>query len=357
MSHDADEEEFWTPGFLLSPGGIWVNPSVPGALVQSAQPTVGAWSLGTGWSTVGGLYTHAAGGVASITQTILIMGCRYKISWAITAITAGTITPSVGAAADTAQSAVGSYATELTCTTNTTLGFAASSSCDATIRIDAVENISLSQVNPVSATGSMFGSVFLQGTATAQPWKSQTLIHGQQVIQYDGSADCLSSSLPNTSWDWLHQSADGFTVYLMVKSADVTTAYGMLFNTTFAGGEGSGVALYTGSGVAVMAAYQNGVLRQYAYDVLTANATILAIRCMPSVISMRFNGVEAAHSALYNYISAGHCLHTLEIGQYSGGYFFNGVYGDLVICAGYHTITQVKQTERRLATKWGVTLP
>ena len=351
----------FSPAWQLGANGLWIDPS-SNLLVEAIQPIVGAFTLGNNWGVAGGLYTHAAGGgAASITQAILVVGNRYKVSWAITAITAGTITPSVGAAADAAQSTVASFVTELTCTTNTTLGFAASSPCDATIRIDSVENLSLAQVTPMAAVGLQAGSALTQVTAAKQPWKSQTLVAGSQAIQFDGAAaNALVSSAALANWNWLHQSSDGYSVYAAFRPT-VVTGYHVLWGTAFTDSGSYGALAYWNGATIAHGIYIAGALVQYtAQTGVAINTThVGSWRCKPLSISSRLNGVAATGPVQVDYSGDSHnCHNTLCVGAHAqANYYLTGQLGDLIICSRYHSSAQVSQIEAYLARKWGVTLP
>ena len=126
------------------PSGLTIN------LVTNPNfDTASDWTLGTGWSFVGGTADVDGSQVAvsDLSQTIsegIVDGGVYVLEYTVLDYAAGTVTPSVGGTAGTARSANGSYVELVTAgSANDDLVFQAS--VDGDLKLD---NVSLRQLNP-----------------------------------------------------------------------------------------------------------------------------------------------------------------------------------------------------------------
>jgi hypothetical protein len=105
-----------------------------------------SWTKGTGWTIASGVATHASGTAASLTQAVsLTAGAIYELTYTITSLSGGSITPQLTGGttvSGTARTSAGTYTQTLTAATgNTTLGFAA-----AAAAVGSIDAVSLKRI-------------------------------------------------------------------------------------------------------------------------------------------------------------------------------------------------------------------
>lgn len=209
-----------------SPPPVWTPAAVPGCIlygggyredraVRAASPTIpGAGWTGANWAGAGlGPYQHTAGATADLTQAILIAGNRYTAAFAVSGLTAGTVTHKQGTAAGAVRSADGSYSDELTAQATSAL-WTPSNDFDGAVLVQSIVNLSLSSYSPAYTT--IPGSVLAQATDTAQPWVSSEIINGRQAIQF-ANGDSATFSGSKTPWKFLHDGS-AFTHIVVWRS-------------------------------------------------------------------------------------------------------------------------------------------
>ena len=94
-----------------------------------------AWDKGTGWTISGGTASHASGSMGLLTHPYLLYrGRSIKITFTVSGMSAGTLTPMLGSDEGTAIDANGTYTQYISCTEDvTSVGFSASSAFDGSI--------------------------------------------------------------------------------------------------------------------------------------------------------------------------------------------------------------------------------
>ncbi|MCC7037441.1 MAG: cadherin domain-containing protein, partial [Alphaproteobacteria bacterium] len=94
-------------------------------VVNGDMSAAGGWSLGTGWGSIsGGVANKNANGTGDLTRTdsYLVQGMTYKVTYTINITTAGNFAALVGGTTGTVRSASGTYTEIITAGASTTIG-------------------------------------------------------------------------------------------------------------------------------------------------------------------------------------------------------------------------------------------
>ncbi len=105
--------DFVNLALILGFTGVEVLPGVGSddeSVINGTFDTDSDWTKGTGWTISGGTANHASGTASNLSQDIsAITGVLYALSYDISSITAGTVTPNLGGTDGVTRSENGSY--------------------------------------------------------------------------------------------------------------------------------------------------------------------------------------------------------------------------------------------------------
>ncbi len=206
----------------------------------------GNWT-GTNWAISGGALLHTTGSTtvatllnANLTAASIISGRFYQITYTIAGITAGTVTPKLGAVSGTAQSANGTYTDTLACTAdNADVAFTPTSTFDGSI-----DNISVKRVatNFVVLNSGRVG-IGLQAPTTMLEVLDQT------NTPFTCTRQSLATATSNGAFNAMHSTpfaiSDGFGVHQSFRIQDITAVATTIGQVGFV----RDGALNTGAGV------------------------------------------------------------------------------------------------------------
>jgi hypothetical protein len=178
--------------------------------VLVADPVIGAWTLGAGWSDLGaGIYAHAAGAAGNLSQANLTIGLRYTMIWRVAGCTAGTVTPQYGTTAGVARAADGTYTSDMTCAGSTALAFVANAAFDGTVELLSIICTSVTQwldrANP--------GHGLVQATASLVPYCET----GTGMMRLEAGRRMQASSAAN-NWGFLHRSNSTLVIAVVPRA-------------------------------------------------------------------------------------------------------------------------------------------
>lgn len=130
-----DSFSFVPPGYETPRGIATGSPVVARDLVTNGTFAADTdWTKGTGWTISGGTANKAAGTGSDLEQTNNpVNGITYTLSFVVSSMTAGTLTPKVGGTAGTAISANGSHSEDIVSGGSGLLEFTADASFDGSI--------------------------------------------------------------------------------------------------------------------------------------------------------------------------------------------------------------------------------
>ena len=84
-------------GRVSAPSGSGLGPDL---VTNGNFATDASWTKGTGWTIAGGKATHAAGSLASLSQSIgLVAGLTYQVTFTVTDYAAGALSAYIGVSA------------------------------------------------------------------------------------------------------------------------------------------------------------------------------------------------------------------------------------------------------------------
>jgi len=123
------------------------------------------WTLGDGWSISGG--TASSDGSQSSTSDLSIVGGllegeTYTVSFEITAVTAGTVTPGIGGTSGTARSTVATYTEDIVAGAGGTITLTASVDFVGSVDDVSVKKAVMSYEAPSASHTGGFGSIKLR---------------------------------------------------------------------------------------------------------------------------------------------------------------------------------------------------
>jgi len=179
-----------------------------------------------------------------------------------------------------------------------------------------LENLSVTQADPVAATGGLAGSALVQATAASMPWENDGLYT-------DGSADDADSDAAASVWKFLHGAA-GATIAGYVEPS----SSGTLFSTLRITNSRHGVQAAWSSATNLLTVLMgNGsgtyVINTTAATPLTGGFTYV-IRHGSGVYDVRINGISVASGSLTGSPSATDSYAPLAVGSANGTAFFGG---------------------------------
>lgn len=122
-----------------------------------------ASASGTNWALSSGVWTHTAGSTAVLAISgLLTLAARYKVIWTMSNRAAGSVTSRAGSSGTggSAQTANGTYTTELTCAGSTDMQFVPSSDFDGKVAV-----VSVQKLNPATFT---IGALCYMGAGSAE---------------------------------------------------------------------------------------------------------------------------------------------------------------------------------------------
>lgn len=119
-------------------GTVFVDIYGPELTTNGSFAADSDWSKGTGWTIASGVASHAAGTASSLSEPVSVAaGAIYELTYTITSISGGSITPQLTGGATVsgmARSVAGTYTDTITALTgNTTLAFSAAAGAVASV--------------------------------------------------------------------------------------------------------------------------------------------------------------------------------------------------------------------------------
>lgn len=206
------------------------------------------------------------------------------------------------------------------------------------------------------------GGTFSNATGTQQPLFASSLLNGRAGATFDGVDDRLVSSLPMSSWAFLHN-GDGATIYSVVRTA--TSAVHTIAATSTGAAASIGVLHRYNTGFAASYAMADGTALRIAINGAAASVNTGLFDVMASTLasadtpdaSVYVQGVSVTSGNAAAF-TASNPSSTLIVGANPSGAFPLG--GDLVCLLVYnvpHAAAQRAAVMAFLAAKYGVVFP
>lgn len=206
------------------------------------------------------------------------------------------------------------------------------------------------------------GGTFSNATGTQQPLFASSLLNGRAGATFDGTDDRLVSSLPMSSWAFLHN-GNGATIYSVVRTS--TSAVHTIAATSTGAAASIGVLHRYNTGFAASYAMADGTALRIAINGAAASVNTGLFDIMTSTLasadtpdaSVYVQGVSVTNGNAAAF-TASNPSSTLIVGANPSGGF--PLAGDLVCLLIYdvsHDNTQRAAVLAFLAAKYGVTFP
>lgn len=204
----------------------------------------------------------------------------------------------------------------------------------------------------------LLGGVFANATATQRPLFSASLVNGRSGATFDGTDDRLVSSLPASSFRFMHDGT-GSSVYAVLRTS--STAIQTVVATSSGSGAQAGIGQRINTGLAASFFMSDGVSLRLnstaaaativsgAYNVFSST---LAVGDTPD-LTLRVNGasVASASAAAFGAVDP---FGTLHLGSTSAGSLtFNGQIVAVLVYDVAHDATQRAAVLAALAARYG----
>lgn len=222
-------------------------------VVNGTFASATGWTVNTGWSISGGLATHGSNGTGVLSQsTVFVNGEEYIISFTVSALTAGTVTPTFSTSVQSAISANGTYTYRIIAGANTAITFTPSNT--ARFSLDNVSVKLLSGGSIRTGEINLFGNHSNAGPGTTKmqrfdnsgttTWSEYRfsgslraavgVTNGGDYFIYTSSANGLGLYSGNTGL-----TSNSVYAYLSPSQATFYNAYGAFGGGVRAGSSGS----------------------------------------------------------------------------------------------------------------------
>lgn len=363
----------WTPAKILGSLGAWWDFTETGLITNNTQPALvdgdmeavgtAAWtSMDSTLSKVAGSPGGTGSQVLRVTstadtfwarQTILTTGNRYRVAGWMRSD--GTAAPKVvfGATSSTPWTGAASGAWQAVSGEDTSDGvgllIGSSDSHPGWAEADdfTIENLSITQADPVAATGALAGSALVQAAAAAMGWEDDGL-------RCDGTADFYSSDAAASSWKYLHNGTGGSACLRFYIHAWNATAQGILQTSSGTANTALGIVVYgrpAGTNGDLRLYCCNGSGTSYAIDIGTVNClqlgwNTLTYRMDATKYDIRVNG-SSIDSGATGAVSASDPDQTLSVGDLNGttDYKSNSTHKYLIVAGKYWSDSEVANLE------------